>query len=335
MGKRDRERPDKKNEPTTEAETTASEAQSAEEEATTDEVKTAEDEAKTAEAVTKAVTEAVSNAVANAVTAAVEQATASATGEASAEAVSKAVAEAVTAAVAEAVTTPEAAEAGAPSVSEAVTEAVSEALTEAEEKKKKHRYLRSPQLLLGRMGDRKLKDRGIVRKGNKRGGFDIRVDWKGDESDGLFEVKVSEEDYLQIDNLKPNGTNNVVVSSELLTGKQFSVRFERGPHHPDRQFGAKAIPVDWSETEQVDFSSIVELGTHYDYRENLPDEKEWVFSTESGDGTQEVSLTLPLGQDFEIWVLLQHPENPEKWRVQDPIVHPETGGGGQTGGGGK
>jgi hypothetical protein len=166
-------------------------------------------------------------------------------------------------------------------------------------------------------------------------GLMIRCDWSGDSSRGTFQVKVKRDndEWANIWPLDPGGPNVQLVSSDHQVTK---VHVERGPNNPGVRFAVKLVPIRWKVTLSWDEHMLrVVLGEHYEYdgyatANDVP----WVPSSPTGSqGQHVVKQELIAGQDYEIWIQLPHPTDPNaKPQEQDPVIR--TGGNIPTSGGG-
>lgn len=72
---------------------------------------------------------------------------------------------------------------------------------------------------------------------------------------------------------------------------------------------------------------MAERGQDYTYGAGLdPQAMPWTYSVLAG-GIQRLTLELNVGRDYEVWVRLQDPKDPDHWQVQDPLVRTGAGGG--------
>ena len=163
--------------------------------------------------------------------------------------------------------------------------------------------------------------------------IDLRVDWDG-VSPGYGSIEVMLADWENLPHPEPTGQNDVVSLENELRGNALRVRFERGPDHPRKAFKVRALPITWlmdeRDLEASRESSFVALrDTHYRVDGN-PQTSAWTMSTREGP-CQRAELELVVGTDYEIWISLENPTDPDaEWLEQDPIVR--TGGGGGGGG---
>lgn len=157
----------------------------------------------------------------------------------------------------------------------------------------------------------------------------VRVDWDGSAaSTGQFEVQVAPDAWHACKLIDPGNHNDVVSPATEVAGQIFRARFQRGPCYPSHAFSVKAIPITWTQALPacLDPGYVAVRGEDYVYAGDAsPELAPWMHS-ELADGIQTLTLELAIGQDYEVWVRLQDPQNATRWRVQDPIVR--TGGGG-------
>lgn len=154
--------------------------------------------------------------------------------------------------------------------------------------------------------------------------IDLRVDWDGSASSmGQFEVLVSASTWKACELIDPDDIGIDVISlSQAPLGTTYLARFRRGPAHAGCIFGVKAVPIVWTQElpAQLAASYVAERGNDYEYQAQLqPELVPWTYSVLAG-GVQRLNLELSMASDYEIWVRLQHPTNPDSWRIQDPIV---------------
>ena len=106
------------------------------------------------------------------------------------------------------------------------------------------------------------------------------------------------------------------------------VRVQRGPDNQGVRFAVKLVPIEWLRVLSIPHDHDVEVERDKDYRyagDTPPERVAWVESQET-EGIHQLELNdLSVGQDYEMWVRLWHPRDPEKWKDQDPVVR--TGGG--------
>ena len=162
-------------------------------------------------------------------------------------------------------------------------------------------------------------------------GFDVITDWPGDSGPGTFAIGGHPDEAEPFEHIEEDPTNDVAFPSERLRGKPFALRCQRGPAHPTSRFAVKAMPIHWLRTRptQPDSAAVVTRDVDYRYQEGVvPERIDWQ-EADLDDGVRRVILYLQLGTDYEIWVRLQHPDGSDNWRIQDPVVITDTGGGGQ------
>lgn len=174
-----------------------------------------------------------------------------------------------------------------------------------------------------------LQARGHILGMVKEQAIDIRVDWDGSESwMGRFEVQVGLDAWQQCELIDPDNRNDVVSPAIDGAGEIFLARFQRGPTYRSHSFGVKAIPIVWAYAlpSKLDPAYVAVRGEDYAYASGAnPELIPWTYSVLSS-GTQTLAIELATGQDYEVWVRLQDPNDEANWRIQDPIVR--TGGGG-------
>jgi hypothetical protein len=160
--------------------------------------------------------------------------------------------------------------------------------------------------------------------------IELRVDWDGNAaSPGRFEVRVGAEAWQACELIDTGALNDVVSPSTQVAGSVFLAHFLRGPVHASVRFGVKAIPIVWTNPQPASFTSdyVAERGKDYTYEAGVdPLVMPWTYSVLAGSA-QRLTLELATGRDYEVWVRLQDPKNPDHWQVQDPIVHTGAGGG--------
>lgn len=160
--------------------------------------------------------------------------------------------------------------------------------------------------------------------------IDLRVDWDGDAgSPGRFEVCVGANAWQSCELIDTGDLNDVVSPNAEITGNVFLARFQRGPEHGPIGFGVKAIPVVWAEPGPAILTPeyVAVRGQDYAYEAGLdPQLVPWTYSVLAG-GIQRLTLELAMGRDYEVWVRLQDPKDPDHWQVQDPLVRTGAGGG--------
>lgn len=160
--------------------------------------------------------------------------------------------------------------------------------------------------------------------------IDLRVDWDGNAaSPGQFEVCVGTNAWQACELIDTGDLNDVVSPNAPITGQVFLARFQRGPTHAPVRFGVKAIPIIWADPGPAILTPdyVAVRGQDYTYEAGLdPQMMPWTYSVLAG-GIQRLALELTMGRDYEVWVRLQDPKDPEHWQVQDPLVRTGAGGG--------
>lgn len=161
--------------------------------------------------------------------------------------------------------------------------------------------------------------------------IDLRVDWDGSASSmGHFQVLVGAGEWKACELIDPDELGIDVISlTRAPAGDTFLVRFERGPAHGGHAFGVKAVPIVWTHAlpAQLDPSYVAERGKDYDYESGIePEHIAWTDAV-LADGVYKLTLELSMSCDYEMWVRLQDPNDPNNWKIQDPIVRPGHGGG--------
>ena len=162
-------------------------------------------------------------------------------------------------------------------------------------------------------------------------GFTVVSDWVGDSGPGTFAIGGTATDTIPFQHITTEADNDVAIPSVRLSGKLFPLHVMRGPAYPGSQFGVKVIPIDWITTPPIkaDAAAIVTRGVDYRYQDGVvPERIDWQ-EAQFRRGAFRATLMLKLGTDYEIWIRLQHPDGSDVWRIQDPIVITEPGGGGQ------
>lgn len=159
--------------------------------------------------------------------------------------------------------------------------------------------------------------------------IDLRVDWNGSAgSSGEFEVRVGASTWEACKLIDPGDLNDLVSPSTTVSGELFLARFVRGPVHGSVPFGVRAIPITWIHAPSTNIASdyTAERGQDYTYKDGIdPEVLPWAYSV-LADGAQRLTLELSTSQDYEVWVRLQDPNDPNNWQIQDPLVR--TGGDG-------
>ncbi len=161
--------------------------------------------------------------------------------------------------------------------------------------------------------------------------IDLRVDWNGDPTSlGHFQVLVGASAWQTCELIDPSKLEIDVISPAMaVEGATFRARFERGPWHKSCVFGVKAVPIAWKQQlpAVLDPSYVAVRGTDYEYAGGLqPDLIPWTYSV-LANGAHRLTLELSKERDYEIWVRLQDPMDPDKWMIQDPIVRTDPIGG--------
>jgi hypothetical protein len=160
--------------------------------------------------------------------------------------------------------------------------------------------------------------------------MDVRVDWSGSTSSlGRFEVQVSSGEWHTCGLFDASRSNDVVSPATRVAGDVFMARFQRGPEEPRYPFGVKAVPIVWNCAidELLNREFVAERGTDYDYEAGTsPQVIPWTYSV-LASGAQKLTIELAMGRDYEVWVRLQSPCDPDSWLEQDPVVRTTSGGG--------
>ena len=151
-------------------------------------------------------------------------------------------------------------------------------------------------------------------------GIDLRVDWDGDQADaGTFDV-LCQGRWQALVEVSASPKNEQIASRSLPVT---SVRVQRGPRNKRIRFAAKLVPIDWARTLTMpqEHHLQVHRGTDYHYRQgHSPDDIAWEESQQTG-GVHCLTLqNLIIGQDYEMWVRLWHPHDPDRWQDQDPVI---------------
>ncbi|HWO25633.1 MAG TPA: hypothetical protein VNO30_43135 [Kofleriaceae bacterium] len=172
--------------------------------------------------------------------------------------------------------------------------------------------------------------RGHIEAGVSEQTMDVRVDWSGSTSSlGRFEVRVSSGEWHTCGLFDAGSSNDVVSPAKEVTGDVFMARFQRGPEQPLCLFGVKAVPIVWNCAidELLNRDFVAERGMDYDYEEGAnPKVIPWTYSVLAG-GAQKLTIELTRGRDYEVWVRLQSPRDPNGWLEQDPVIRTTSGGG--------
>jgi hypothetical protein len=154
--------------------------------------------------------------------------------------------------------------------------------------------------------------------------IDLRVDWNGDASHlGHFEVLVKPSTWQPCGRLDAYDTPTDMIKAPT-SSTTFRARFQRGPVYNRCRFGVKAVPIVWkgAPLAQLDPSYVAQRGTDYEYEAGiLPDLVAWTESV-FVEGAHRLILLLSKTGQYEIWVRLQDPNDPNHWQIQDPIVVP-------------
>lgn len=160
-------------------------------------------------------------------------------------------------------------------------------------------------------------------------GIDMRTGWNGDDADpGNLDVKF-EGAWTPLEKVAPS-LENEIVEAEECEGEEHPVtciRLVRGPHHPNVSFAARLVPISWCEVPEH-HTEIVTRGDHYSHA-RAPMPEDWVESQADADGVHRLELNdLVVGDDYELWVRLQHHENEGVDKLQDPVIRTRPSGGG-------
>lgn len=157
-------------------------------------------------------------------------------------------------------------------------------------------------------------------------GIDVRVDWNGDKAHpGTFEALCGGE-WRALEHVSPGSKNEQLAAFE--SQPVTCVRVVRGPEHAGTRFAAKLVPIVWTRPPKLpeEHDVEVERGIHYEYAAGAA--PEWVMS-EAQAGVHGVKLEpLVVGQDYEMWVRLWHPDGSDDYQDQDPVIRTGGGGGG-------
>ncbi|MCG8418043.1 MAG: hypothetical protein MJE77_08895 [Proteobacteria bacterium] len=156
-------------------------------------------------------------------------------------------------------------------------------------------------------------------------GIELRVDWDGQPaSTGSFEVKGEYETWTPCTRVDTCGVNDIVSPNKTVEGTKFMARVARGPDNPSYSFELRAIPITWKHERPGVLASDAVVRRDEDY-ECDASPVEWRKSA-LVDGVQRVILELTIGTDYEMWIRLQSPHDPDNWLTQDPIVRTDNGG---------
>lgn len=155
-------------------------------------------------------------------------------------------------------------------------------------------------------------------------GLMIRCDWSGHPDDpGHFQVKVkrNSNEWADIGHLTPGGDNVQLVSSGDAVTR---VHVERGPTNTGVPFAVKLIPIKWLTGRVIPGEGVpVRVGDNYEYDGyTTANDMTWTSSGPNGpQGQHVVEQELTVGRDYEIWVQLGHPTDPNaKPQEQDPVI---------------
>ncbi|ACY13821.1 hypothetical protein Hoch_1261 [Haliangium ochraceum DSM 14365] len=163
-------------------------------------------------------------------------------------------------------------------------------------------------------------------------GIDVRVDWDGSDDDpGRFEVLNASGVWVECPHTAPSDArNDVMHTTKDVSGRPFLVRFQRGPAGPAVRFEVKLLPVVGLGDLSGQSSEYVAVrGQDYEYEGEIePALVSWTPSSEV-DGAHGVTVMLVAGKDYEVWVKLSHPTDPNRSRILDPLVRGGNAGGGQ------
>jgi hypothetical protein len=154
--------------------------------------------------------------------------------------------------------------------------------------------------------------------------IDLRVDWDGDPSHlGHFEVLVDPSTWQPCGRLNPYDTETDMVKAPA-SGATFRARFQRGPVHAGCIFGVKAVPITWrgAQVTLLDSSYVAQRDTDYEYECGIkPELISWTDAV-LVQGVYRLTLELSIARNYEMWVRLQDPGDPNRWQIQDPILVP-------------
>ena len=179
-----------------------------------------------------------------------------------------------------------------------------------------------------------LRPRVVIEAEVENQAIDLRVDWDGNPASlGRLEALTTSGAWQACERIDTGPLNDVVVPRVQPAGEVFLVRFQRGPDHPECIFGVKAIPIKWISplATHLHPDSVAKRDIDYVYADDLsPEAVPWTYSV-LADGHHGVILKLAVGCDYEVRVRLQHPDNPNDWLEQDPIVRGGSDGGNPAG----
>ena len=154
--------------------------------------------------------------------------------------------------------------------------------------------------------------------------IDLRVDWNGDAAHlGSFEVLVDPSTWKPCGRLNPYDTETDMVEAPA-SGATFRARFQRGPDHKGCIFGVKAVPIIWkgAQLTQLDSSYVAQRDMDYEYEGGItPELISWTDAV-LVQGVYRLTLELSIARNYEMWVRLQDPGDPNRWQIQDPIFVP-------------
>ncbi len=165
------------------------------------------------------------------------------------------------------------------------------------------------------------------------GDVHLKVEWDGQAgSMGRMEVELAAGQWQALRHLAP-GTNDMLVTNGNHYPSAFKALFERVGEHSGYRFQVKAVPIQWQiDPDALQGSErdmfVAVLGEHYEYAPGAhPTNTAYQSSTPQGS-VHHAELDLVAGQDYELWVRLQNPQDPDDWLEQDPIVRNGSGSGG-------
>ncbi len=162
-------------------------------------------------------------------------------------------------------------------------------------------------------------------------GIHIRVEWDGDDAhSGTFQVRCHSS-WMALQHIRASTTvahpNQILVPS---TQSVTRVCVSRGPLHSGIRFAAKLVPIRWMVNVPVeDHDLLVRRGQEYTYANGCSvDSEPWIpSSVDQQSGIQCVNLDgLVVGQDYEFWVRLWHPDGSDVYKDQDPVVRTKGSG---------
>jgi hypothetical protein len=158
----------------------------------------------------------------------------------------------------------------------------------------------------------------------------LRVDWNGfSDNLGTFEVQNLDSQWEAVGNLSPaSPLKDLIAARPRPASNPFVIQIRRGPAHGTIPFQAWARRITWTSNPVVlgdlpsDFSAVRE--SDYIYAETeFP-----IYESRLEGGVQVVEIPLDLSHhDYELWVKLRHPTDPDRWSIIDPIIgHKDRGG---------